>query len=414
MRFDQYQISHKLKENLSKKGYKKPTDIQFKAIPSILKGEDVLAIAQTGTGKTVAFALPIIDQLAKAKRAKTKSGVSVLIMVPTRELAMQINDVFLSLTKGTGVKSMAIIGGVMQDEQIDKLKSRTDIVIATPGRMFDLIHQRHLNLSKVNTLVLDEADHMLGLGFYKDIKDVTRLLSKNRQTLYFSATIDDEIKKLAYSLVKNPIRIQLSPKDPVSKNIEHFVFFVEPDNKRFFLERLAKERKEEKIIAFVRTQVRAERVVKAMERVQIDAVALHGGMSQIERNEAMRVFKKGHIKLLICTDVSARGIDIPNVDLVVNYDVPDQPENYVHRIGRTGRGVNKGEAVSFVSKTDLEYLEAIHQYIGKKIEVIDMGKNDFETTLDLSEDNQDNWQNLIEENEKDLKKKRKKTKFKKK
>ena len=408
MRFEDYHISFEIKKNLSKLGFKKPTDIQFKAIPSILKGEDVLAIAQTGTGKTAAFAIPVIDMLAKRKNTDRKDGIKCLVMVPTRELAQQIADVFEKLSKHTRLKSFSIFGGVEQDAQIARLAETIDILITTPGRMFDLISQGHIRLDRIEILILDEADHMLDLGFIKDIIDVKRKLPSKHQTLFFSATINEKIKKLAYSLVNNPIRIQISPNDPVAKNVSHSVAYIKMDDKRFFLERLANEHPESKILVFVRTKVRAERVFKAMERVNIKSVTIHGDKEQDDRFEVMELFKKGDVRMLIATDISARGIDIPNVEYVVNYDLPDVPENYVHRVGRTGRGTEKGIAVSFCGEEEKEVLKEIEAFLGKEITEMKIDKDDYLTTLDITEDTDNNWKALIKQNEDFLKSKKKK------
>jgi ATP-dependent RNA helicase RhlE len=411
MKFEQYRIAEEIKRSLEENGFKRPTDIQYKAIPSILKGDDVLAIAQTGTGKTAAFAIPVLHLLHQQSRSRTRGEVKCLVMVPTRELAIQIADVFKQLGKYTRVDIMSLFGGVEQEAQIKKLDNGVDVLIATPGRMFDLISQGHLDLRHVQTLILDEADHMLDLGFIRDIRDVIRHLPRNHQTLFFSATIDAEIKDLAYSIVRNPIRIQISPDDPVSKNVSHSVAFVEMDDKRFFLERLVKEFPENKILVFVRTKVRAERVAAAMERVGIKTLTMHGGKEQDDRLSVMKEFKKGDIKVLITTDVNARGIDIPNVDYVVNYDLPDEPENYVHRVGRTGRGVQKGQAVSFCSNEEKPVLEQIQTYLGKEIQVMKIDKNDYRETISFSEDiPNDNWQLLLEQHEKEMKQRKRKKK----
>jgi len=407
MRFDDYHISFEIKKNLGKLNFKKPTDIQFKSIPPILKGEDVLAIAQTGTGKTAAFAIPIIDKLHQQKNLRRSDGIKCLVMVPTRELAQQIADVFEKLSRHTRVKSFCLFGGVEQENQIARLEQDLDVLIATPGRMFDLISQGFLKLDRINTLVLDEADHMLDLGFIKDILDIKKKLPKKHQTLFFSATINEKIKRLAYSLVENPIRIQISPKDPVSKNVNHTVAFIEMDDKRFFLERLVHENPESKILVFVRTKVRAERLFKAMERVNIKCVTIHSDKVQKDRFDVMNQFKKGEVKMLIATDVSARGIDIPNVEYVVNYDLPEQAENYVHRVGRTGRGKEKGFAVTFCSKEEKTVLKEIEEFMGKEIKVMEIDKTDYHETLDFTEDANSNWKALIKENEEYLKKAKK-------
>lgn len=386
MKFSEYSFTSDIKRNLDLMGFKKPTDIQYKSISPILKGEDLLAIAQTGTGKTAAFAIPIVNKIEKEKQSKRTSGIKAIIMAPTRELAIQITKVFEQIAKKTKVKTLCVHGGVDQDPQIEILIRGIDILIATPGRMFDLASQGFIVLNRVETLVLDEADHMLDLGFIHDIKQLVSYLPKKRQTLFFSATINKKIKTIAYSLIRsNAIRIQISPKDPVAKNIKHSVCFIEMEDKRFFLERLIKEHPESKILVFVRTKVRAERVAKAMNKLDIDARTIHGDKDQKDRNSVMKAFREGKVKILIATDVSARGIDIANVEHVVNYDLPDIPENYVHRVGRTGRGKHKGNAVSFCSSNEKPLLEEIEKYTGA-IKVLEIDKNDYQETIDFSED----------------------------
>lgn len=397
MRFSQYHFVDEIKNNLDKLGFKKPTDIQFKCIPNILKGEDLLAIAQTGTGKTAAFAIPILHILHSKINIKRDDGIKCVVMVPTRELAIQIADVFKSLSKNTRVNTFAVFGGIEQGPQIANIEKGIDILVTTPGRMFDLVSQGYIRLNRVEILVLDEADHMLDLGFIKDIRDLIRHLPKKRQTLFFSATIDDEIKDLAYSLVKNPIRIQISPKDPVSKNVDHSVMFVNMDDKRFFLERLINEHPEAKILVFVRTKVRCERVKAAMKRVNILSESMHGGQEQQDRLSVLNLFKSGKIKLLIATDVSARGIDIPDVDFVVNYDLPEHPENYVHRVGRTGRGKKRGIAYSFCDESEKDLLLMIEDYMGKKIKVSNILNEDYKEVVDLSSEKTLSLKDIINE-----------------
>jgi ATP-dependent RNA helicase RhlE len=398
MKFEEYHIIPELKQSLQELGFKRPTDIQFKAIPNILNGEDVLAIAQTGTGKTAAFAIPIIHLISKSG---TRQGVQAIVMVPTHELAIQITDVFDKLGKYTDVKTLGIYGGVEQDPQIKQLHEGVDIVIATPGRVFDLVNQGYLVLRDIKVLVLDEADLMLDLGFYKDIEDLIKYLPRQRQTLFFSATINEKIKKLAYSIVRNAIRIQISPKDPVSKNVTHSVMFVSMDDKRFFLERIVHENPESRILVFVRTKVRAERVFEAMNRVGIKTQTMHGGKDQESRIGVMNEFKNGTFNVLVATDISARGVDIANVDYVINYDLPEVAENYVHRVGRTGRGNNKGVAVSFCSPEEKNVLQEIETFMDKKINVLEVDKADYSETLALTEDVNDNWKKLIADAEKE-------------
>ncbi len=408
MKFDNYQIDEAIKFAIKKEGYKKPTDIQYKAIPHILAGEDLLAIAQTGTGKTAAFAIPILDIVHRLNKKSRSEGIKCLVMVPTRELAIQINDVFTTFGKKLKVVNFSVFGGVEQDPQIAKLEKGIDILVTTPGRMFDLVSQGHIRLNKIKILVLDEADHMLDLGFLEDIKQLIKYLPKRRQTLFISATINDKIKKLAYSLVNKPVRIQISPKDPVSKNVDHFVIFVEMDQKRFFLERLVKENPSDKMLVFVRTKVRAERVKKAMARVNIIASTLHGDIEQKDRLAVLNDFISGESTLLIATDVSARGIDIPNVNYVVNYDLPDKQENYVHRVGRTGRGRNKGIAFSFCAKEEKAILNTIQQYLTKEIKIIKVKPEETREIVDLTDESKMTMDDIMDKLDPPARGKRKK------
>jgi ATP-dependent RNA helicase RhlE len=399
MKFEDYRIGDALKRSIKELGYKKPTDIQFRTIPAVLKGEDVLAIAQTGTGKTAAFAIPVISMIDERKSSKRSERVSCLVMAPTHELALQITSAFDTLGKFTKVKTLCVHGGVEQEPQIAKLGKGVDVVVATPGRMFDLVSQGALVLKDVDTLILDEADHMLDLGFIKDIRDLMKHLPKQRQTLFFSATINPEIKKLAYSLVTNAIRIQVSPKDPVAKNIEHAVGFIEMDDKRFFLEGFINNHPESKMLVFVRTKVRAERVKKALERVGLESDTIHSDKEQKERDQTMKKFRSGELKVLLATDISARGIDIPNVEFVVNYDLPESSENYVHRVGRTGRGTQKGQAISFCSAEEKALLKEIEENLGKPIQRIEITKGEYQNTMDFSKENAYDVQSLIREAE---------------
>jgi ATP-dependent RNA helicase RhlE len=396
MKFSDYYIDQTLKSALEELGFKRPTDIQFKAIQPILDGEDVMAVAQTGTGKTAAFVIPVLQKLIKKSR-KDYKGVRCLVMVPTRELAKQIAAVFQSIGKQTPIKTFALIGGVEQEQQIRTLKNGIDVLVTTPGRMFDLISQGALDVSKADTLVLDEADLMLDFGFAKDIKDVLKFLPKHRQTLFFTATISTKLKRMAYDVVKNPIRIQLSPKNPVAKTIDHAVAFVEMDDKRFFLENMLNEYPEYRFIVFVRTKVRVERVVAAMERVGIHTEALHGGVEQKARFVILDRFRTAENRVLVTTDVAARGIDIPSVDYVINYDLPDESENYVHRCGRTGRGNNRGQALSFCSELEITLLEAIEEYTGESIVRYELHPDEYKQIIEDAEDPGHDWKKLISE-----------------
>ena len=400
MKFKDYPISSLIKKELDKLGFVRPTDIQHRAIKPILDGEDVMAVAQTGTGKTAAFVIPVVHHLLNPKDLKKKQ-IRCLVMVPTRELAKQISDVFKQISAGTKLSTLGLFGGVEQDDQINQLQSKVDILVTTPGRMFDLVSQGFIDLSKVEILVLDEADLMLDLGFTKDIRDVLRLLPKKRQTLFFTATISKKIKSLAYDVVRDAIRIQISPKNPVAKNVTHAVAFIEMDDKRFFLENILSEFETQKFIVFVRTKVRAERVVAAMLRVEIVTEALHGGIEQDKRFAILERFRKGESRVLITTDVACRGIDIPDMDYVINYDLPDNPENYVHRCGRTGRGESNGQALSFCSPEEKILVEAIEEYTGEEILHYDITSAEYKDILIDTTDPTYNWKKLIDEFDKE-------------
>lgn len=396
MRFDEYPIHDAIKEQLKALGFKRPTDIQHKAIRPTMDGEDVFAIAQTGTGKTAAFVIPVLNTLMK-RPARSKAP-RCLVLAPTRELAHQITGVFKDIGKNTGIRIASVMGGVEQDNQISQLKKGVDVIVATPGRVFDLRSQGFLSLDDLQFLILDEADRMLDLGFDEDIKAIHKLSpKKNRQTLFFSATITKKIKSLAYDIVRDAIRIQISPKDLVTKNVEHAYISVEMDDKRFFLENMIVEYPDYKFVVFVRTKVRSERVVAALERVNIKSEALHGGKEQGDRFAILERFRTGENAVLVTTDVAARGIDIPNVDYVINYDLPDQEEQYVHRVGRTGRGDKKGQALSFCSPDEKPLLDAIESYIGSDVEELPISKSDYKAILEDSEDVTYNWQKLLDQ-----------------
>jgi ATP-dependent RNA helicase RhlE len=413
MRFEKYDISPEIKSNLEELGLHRATDIQYKAIPAILNNEDVLAIAQTGTGKTAAFAIPIVDRVQTLKQNNKSLGIHCLVLAPTRELAQQIGKVFSKISKRTKANSYAIYGGVDQDPQIQQLAGGVDILIATPGRMFDLIHQKMIDVSQVKTLVLDEADHMLDLGFIKDIDSIKRKLTQRHQTLFFSATINKTIKKLAYSQIRsNALRIQISPENRVSKNVSHFVTKVDMDDKRHLLVNILKDQPDTKCILFTRTQVRVERVSKHLLKAGFEPLSLHGGMDQAERERNLEKFRGQDGGLLIATDVSARGIDLPGINLVINYDLPEDPEYYVHRVGRTGRAFDYGEALSFCSPEETEKLHKIEEFIGAKIEVAETHASALVDKSGLTP-KKINFAELIKQEEEIYQKKQKKKKKKK-
>lgn len=397
MKFSAYDIAPELKARLDEMGFRRPTDIQYKAIPPVMAGEDVLAIAQTGTGKTAAFAIPVLDRLHRREIRGGEGAVPCLVMVPTHELARQVAGVFQEIGNRTRVRCLALHGGVDQQPQIDRLRTGVEVLVATPGRLFDLASQGHLRLDAVEVLILDEADHMLDLGFIRDIRQLVRRLPPARQTLFFSATIDEAIKKVAYSLVRKAIRIQISPKDPVSRNVDHAVAHVPGPEKRFFLERLVREHPEEKLLVFVRTRVRAERVVKALGRAGLSGEAIHGAKEAAERRQILDRFRTGATKVLVATDVTARGVDIPGVDYVINYDLPEQAEQYVHRVGRTGRGTRRGQAIAFCDADEKPLLAEIEAYLGKEVAVLEVTAEDRLETQSLTEDVSGDWRSLMQE-----------------
>jgi ATP-dependent RNA helicase RhlE len=398
MKFKDYPISQSIKAQLEVMGFNRPTDIQFRAIKHILKGEDVMAVAQTGTGKTAAFVIPMLNHFLVKPRGKY-AGIRGLILVPTRELASQISKVVAEIALQTHLRVLGLYGGVEQENQIKTLNEGVDVLVTTPGRMFDLISQGFVDVSKLEIFVLDEADLMLDLGFNKDIQDLIRKIPKNRQTLFFTATISKKIKSLAYDVVRDAIRIHVSPQNPVSKNVDHAVASIEMDDKRFFLENILKEYPEKKFIVFARTKVRVERIVAAMARVTVNSEALHGGIEQNDRFAILDRFRSGENNVLITTDVACRGIDIPDMDYVVNYDLPDNPENYVHRCGRTGRGNKRGQALSFCSKDENLLLDAIESYTGEEVQRFNITADDYKEILSDTELSDYNWKKLIAENE---------------
>lgn len=395
MLFEAYHFIAPLAANLQREGFRRPTDIQFRAIRPTLGGADLLAIAQTGTGKTMAFAIPVIEILGRTIRRRTEYAPRALVLVPTHELARQIAEVFKKLAKATQLSVFCVTGGGDIDELVKSIPRYCDIVVATPGRILDLVRNKHLSLHYLQMLVLDEADRMLSLGFRPDIDSLLGQMPQRRQTLFYSATISPEIKKLAHRLVRNPIRIEIAPEDPITHNVDHALLEVPMDEKRFFLERIVRENPDAKIIVFVRTQVRAERVQAAMRRVNIETGVIHGGLERMERLWALNAFSEGKTRILIATDVSARGLDIPDINYVINYDMPTEPEVYVHRIGRTGRGNKHGIAVSFCAPEEEALRRAIEELIGRYLPIIEMDRVTHDETIELSAAADSDWRTLL-------------------
>ena len=344
-------------------GFEKPSPIQEKTIPLLLEGRDLLGCAQTGTGKTAAFALPILQSLSKTK----SNNIRAMILTPTRELAIQINDNIEKYSKYTSIRTGVIFGGVGQRPQVEMLRKGVDILVATPGRLNDLINQGHIKLNKIEIFVLDEADRMLDMGFVQDIKKVVKQLPSKRQTLLFSATMPKEIEKLAFDMLKNPATVKVAPVTNTVDKISQDVYFVDKKNKNLLLAHLLKKTQIKNAIVFTNTKYGADRVVKALEKDGIKALAIHGGKGQNARQTALKSFKEGKIKVLVATDIAARGIDISGLSHVFNYDLPDVPETYIHRIGRTGRAGQDGIALSFCNIDDLQNLKDIEKHIGRRI-----------------------------------------------
>ena len=349
-------------------GYVHPTPIQQKTIPPVLEGRDVLGCAQTGTGKTAAFALPILQKLFQmGKPEGDKRPVRALILTPTRELALQIYENFEGYGKRLPMRPCVIFGGVGQQPQVDQLNKGVDILVATPGRLNDLINQGYIQLDKLAVFVLDEADRMLDMGFIHDVKKVIAHLPKKRQTLFFSATMPPEVEKLATSLLTDPVTVKVDPVSSTVDKIDQSLYMVDKANKKHLLAKLLKAPDVESALVFTRTKHGADRVVRELSRVSIEARAIHGNKSQTARQQALGDFKSGKVRVLVATDIAARGIDIAGLSHVFNYDLPNEPEAYVHRIGRTGRAGRDGVAVSFCCADELKELRQIEKLTGKTL-----------------------------------------------
>ncbi|MDP6860576.1 MAG: DEAD/DEAH box helicase [Verrucomicrobiales bacterium] len=364
--FDSLGLIPQLLKAVQKKGYKAPTPIQAKAIPAILSGRDVIGGAQTGTGKTAAFVLPILQQLFQ-NRTKDRSP-RALILAPTRELAAQVERFVVDYGKGLGVYSCAIYGGVKMGPQVGLLRRGVGIVVATPGRLLDHAQGGTINLSRVETFVLDEADRMLDMGFMPDIRKIIALLPESRQNLLFSATYSDEIRRLSKKLLDDPEKIEVARRNTAAEQVRQIVHPVEQSRKRELLVELIDSGDWDQVLVFARTRHGAEKLSRYLSKAGVDAVAIHGDKSQGQRTRALDRFKKGSVRVLVATDVASRGLDIRQLPRVVNYELPDVAEDYVHRIGRTGRAEEKGDAHSLVCKAERNKLAAVEQLLEKKIE----------------------------------------------
>lgn len=370
MNFEQLNLVAPVLQALQSEGYTQPTPIQEKAIPFALKGRDILGCAQTGTGKTAAFAIPILQLLHERKSTRNNKSIRSLILTPTRELALQIRDSFSAYGKHTGLSHVAIYGGVSQYQQVQALRRGVDILIATPGRLLDLIAQRHLSLDSIEIFVLDEADRMLDMGFITDVKKVIQKLPEQKQTLFFSATMPPEIQRLSQMLLHDPVKIEVTPVSSTAERIDQAIYFVEKENKISLLLHILKTENISNALVFTETKHGADKLCKQLIRENITAQAIHGNKSQNARQLALENFKQQKIRILVATDIAARGIDIDKLSHVINYSISNIPETYVHRIGRTGRAGEEGKAISFCSMEEKMYVRDIQKITGQTITVV--------------------------------------------
>ncbi|HEV7331825.1 MAG TPA: DEAD/DEAH box helicase [Flavisolibacter sp.] len=371
MLFEQLGLTEPVLKALQKEQYTTPTPIQQQAIPHALEGKDILGLAQTGTGKTAAFAIPVLQRLAAAPIPKGYRHTRSLILTPTRELAVQISESFESYGRFMGLKHEVIFGGVPQTQQTISLRNGVDILIATPGRLLDLMNQGYVHLDYLEIFVLDEADRMLDMGFIHDVRKIVRQLPKEKQTMLFSATMPKEIAQLASSLMQSPVRVEVTPVSSTVEKIEQAVYFVPKAQKNTLLLHLLNEQNIKRTLLFTRTKHGADKIAKHLKKANVKADAIHGDKSQTARQNALTNFKSGKLKVLVATDIAARGIDVDALEHVINYDLPDVPETYVHRIGRTGRAGASGMAISFCDGSqELKNLKSINKLIGLKIPAV--------------------------------------------
>ncbi len=371
MLFKSLNIIEPILRSIKQEGYEIPTPIQKEAIPIVLRGTDLLGCAQTGTGKTAAFAIPILQLLHANKSYDRKRKIRSLIITPTRELAIQINESFLAYGRFTGLTSTVIFGGVNQNPQTQILQKGVDILVATPGRLLDLMNQGYITLRDIEIFVLDEADCMLDMGFIHDVKRIITALPHKRQSLFFSATMPPEIVKLSNTILFQPLKVEITPSATPVDIIKQYVYFVDNGNKTALLIDILKDKNIITALVFTRTKHGADKVVKALEKIKISAEAIHGNKSQNARQRALANFKEKTTRVLVATDIAARGIDIDDMEFVINFEMSNVAETYVHRIGRTGRAGAKGTAYSFCDALEKPFLKDIEKLIGKKIPVID-------------------------------------------
>ncbi len=376
MTFDQLGLIDPILRALQEEGYTTPTPIQAQAIPSLLEGRDLLGCAQTGTGKTAAFAIPILQQLEKLRKEnpgsfnnRNRKDIKALILTPTRELAIQIEDSFKAYGRHLSLQHLVVFGGVSQHAQTEGLKRGVDVLVATPGRLLDLINQGFIDLGHIQLFVLDEADRMLDMGFVHDVKKVIAKLPRQRQSLFFSATMPPEIVGLANSILQNPVKVEVTPVSSTAETVEQMVFIVDKVDKKSLLNHVLKDKSIQRALVFTRTKHGADKVVRDLEKTGVRAAAIHGNKSQNARQKALSDFKASQIRILVATDIAARGIDVDDLSHVINFELPNIPETYVHRIGRTGRAGASGRAISFCDEEEKEFLRDIQKLIGRKVPI---------------------------------------------
>jgi len=368
--FSELALIEPIERALRAENYTIPTPIQAAAIPPLLDGRDLLGCAQTGTGKTAAFALPILQRLANQKRPAPRKGARVLVLAPTRELALQIGESFGAYGRHLGLSRAVVFGGVGQNPQVAALARGVDVLIATPGRLLDLMGQGHAKLSGVEVLVLDEADRMLDMGFIRDIRQIVATLPAQRQTLLFSATMPRDIAALADSMLKNPVKVEVAAPATTAEKVDQWVLFVDRENKRHLLAEMLKDPKMSRTLIFTRTKHGANRVTEQLARIQVRAQAIHGNKSQGARQAALESFRSGQTRVLVATDIAARGIDVDGITHVINFELPNEPESYVHRIGRTARAGARGVALSFCDREERAFLRDIERLTKQPLQVV--------------------------------------------
>jgi len=370
MKFEDLKLSQALLKAVKDQNYTSPTSIQEKAIPLILEGNDVLGSAQTGTGKTAAFALPILHHLEQEKKENNKRRIRALVVTPTRELAIQIEENFTAYSKYSNIKNTVIFGGVKQGTQTNALANGVDVLVATPGRLLDLMGQGFISLKDIGYFVLDEADRMLDMGFINDIKKILEKLPKERQSLFFSATMPSNILKLSSQILKSPQRISVNAVSSTAQTIQQFIYYTNKNDKKELLFHILKDAKISQILVFSRTKHGADRIVRNLQKKNMKAAAIHGDKSQNQRQRALQSFKNSEVRVLVATDIAARGIDIDKLSYVLNYDIPNEPETYVHRIGRCGRAGEEGVSISICEPEENAYTRDVEKLIKQKIEEV--------------------------------------------